>query len=235
MATYFRKYQNKYTPCDEYAISSATHVLIELEEYTKLLSIREELAQQQSLYSHMLAIMKDKANAERKLYPKKEHSGYVFMYTSSESYRYREKGKWEEVELFKTSFQTPYAIEYPYEEILRACQDDFEGEEGLGLQIGITGSETLQCYEDITSLEKKALATLNGENQYRMLYLDEMQEMEKRKVEALDAINQSNYLIAPNLRANGLSGFWEFTFKHNKPLSPVPEYMRVIRQKKEKK
>lgn len=183
----------------------------------------------------MLAIMKDKANAERKLYPKKEHSGYVFMYTSSESYRYREKGQWEEVELFKTSFQTPYAIEYPYEEILRACQDDFEGEKGLGIQIGITGSEVLQCYEDIMTLENKALRELNGEQSYRMLYPDEIQELEKRRVEALDAISKNNYMIAPNLKANGLSGFWEFTFKHNKPLSPVPEHMRVVRRKKEKK
>ena len=51
--------------------------------------VQTDLASQKGLNENLLRIARERANADRKLKPKKEHSGYVVVVSSEKIYRYK--------------------------------------------------------------------------------------------------------------------------------------------------
>ena len=59
----------------------------------ELATARKEAEYQRGLNANLLRISKERANADRKLKPKKEHTGYVVTSSEEKEYRYRDGKK----------------------------------------------------------------------------------------------------------------------------------------------
>ena len=91
----------------------------------------------EELNRSLLRISKERANAERELRPKKEHTGYVPL-SSTEKNRYSEKGK--SVTLWETILQTPYSVKLIAAEVKLLTENE---ETACILEkIGITGDRS---------------------------------------------------------------------------------------------
>lgn len=89
------------------------------------------------LNENLLRIARERANADRKLKPKKGHTGYVVVVSSEKEYRYKvNRREWDTVMLWETVLQSPYSIEFTEEQ---AREQTKELEEGAYIErLGIT-------------------------------------------------------------------------------------------------
>lgn len=161
---------------------------------------RTESAHQKGLNEHLLRVARERANADRKLKRKKEHSGYVVMASSEKIYRYKNGRYLESVKLWETVIQSPYSIEFPAEQAKKLILEDFFPETGereavrLGIERWVDGD-----YEDFLSAA------------------DKDEEFMKQNV-ALTGYR--------SFRANYRAGYWEMILVHTSPLEVVPKDMR---------
>jgi len=100
-----RKAQNT---CDRYK-QQANEKIAEWKQYAE--TCKEKQEQAESLNVNLKRICKENANAKRGLKPKKEHSGYVAMKSEQGVRVTYDKKKREETPVWKTTIQTPYAIQ----------------------------------------------------------------------------------------------------------------------------
>lgn len=167
----------------------------------KLDAERSESAYQRSLNENLLRISRERANADRRLRPKKEHTGYVVVSSAEKEISYKDYyGKNKKVMLWETVLQSPYSVDFTEEQARHQMQELFNrGENGRWLisQIGINAS-TDGGYAHLIS-DPKTRAEL--------------------------AVR--NFLLDKRLRANYRAGYWEMIFLHTKPLSSVPKNMRA--------
>ena len=167
----------------------------------KLDAERSESAYQRSLNENLLRISRERANADRRLRPKKEHTGYVVVSSAEKEISYKDYyGKNKKVMLWETVLQSPYSVDFTEEQARHQMQELFNrGENGRWLisQIGINAS-TDGGYAHLIS-DPKTRAEL--------------------------AVR--NFLLDKRLRANYRAGYWEIIFLHTKPLSVVPKNMRA--------
>ena len=155
-----------------------------------------------SLNKNLLRIARERANADRKLRPKKTHTGYVVLASSEKEYRYKAMRKETSVAmLWETVLQSPYSVDFT-EEQARALTEELvrpnESDEALVSRISIdiyyNGS-----YEDMLHEQRRS-----------------GRQEESR-----------NIMLKPKLRANYKTGYWEVIFLHTKPLGLVPAEMRA--------
>lgn len=156
----------------------------------------------QRLNENLLRIARERANADRKLKPKKGHTGYVVVSSTEKEYRYKvDRRNWNTVMLWETVLQSPYSIDFT-EEQARTQMKELSGNDGKDIwlvsRLGISASYDGE-YEDM--LEK---ATWSAQ-----------QKAER------------NIMLKRKLRANYRTGYWEIIFSHTKPLGLVPEDMRA--------
>ena len=173
----------------------------------QLESLEEELAKERSsaefqrdLNANLLRISRERANAERKLRPKKEHTGYVVVSSTEKEYRYKVTRKeFETVTLWETVIQSPYTVDFTEEEAKKLIAGDLtpKDETWLVAKIGINGS-------------------------YRGKY-----EKMIAKTDSSDDFLQRNIMFPISMRANFRTGYWEAFFLHTKPLGIVPADMRA--------
>lgn len=167
----------------------------------KLDAERSESAYQRSLNENLLRISRERANADRRLRPKKEHTGYVVVSSAEKEISYKDYyGKNKKAMLWETVLQSPYSVDFTEEQARHQMQELFNrGENGRWLisQIGINAS-TDGGYAHLIS-DPKTRAEL--------------------------AVR--NFLLDKRLRANYRAGYWEIIFLHTKPLSVVPKNMRA--------
>lgn len=156
---------------------------------------------QKGLNENLLRIARERANADRKLKPKKEHTGYVVVVSSEKIYRYKNRHRLESVKLWETVIQSPYSIEFPAEQAKRMILEEFFPETGeweaarLGIKRWVAGD-----YEDFLSAADK----------------DE------------EFMKQNAALMGyRSFRANYRDGYWEMILVHTRPLEVVPKDMRV--------
>jgi len=151
----------------------------------------------------LLRIARERANADRKLKPKKEHTGYVVVSSMEKEYRYKDGNRrWCAVMLWETVLETPYAVDFEVEEVKRLIQElfqDDEDEKWLIERIGINGNYP-KGYEEMIN-----------DKEWRKDYV------------------QYNVMLERRLKANYRTGFWEMIFLHTKPLAAVPSDMRAGR------
>lgn len=159
---------------------------------------RKEKEYQQRLNANLLRIAKERANASRKLQPKKEHSGYVVISSTEKDHYYKYGANRKTVRLWETVLQTPFSIDFTEEQARKEMAELFRDDEAGGWpveKIGITG-----------------------------VYLDGYGDMIRDK----DAAEwmQLNVMVERKLRANFRAGYWELVFLHTKALGIVPAEMR---------
>ena len=167
----------------------------------ELAKAQKEAEYQRGLNANLLRISRERANADRKLKPKKEHPGYVVAASDEKEYRYRDGKKWKKVKLWETVLQSPYTVDYTEEQARTQITRELfpkGGEWPIG-KIGITGR-----YGGV----------------YERMFEDS---------DVTDELLRSNILLAgqQRLRANFRAGYWELVFMHTKPLRVVPPDMRV--------
>ena len=69
------------------------------------------------LNKNLLRIARERANADRKLRPKKTHTGYVVLTSSEKEYRYKIMRKETAVAgLWETALQSPYSVDFTEEQ-----------------------------------------------------------------------------------------------------------------------
>lgn len=171
--------------------------------------LNEELerAQEEGVYlaglnENLLRIARERANADRKLKRKKEHTGYVVVSSTEKPYRYKvDQRHWKVAMLWETVLETPYSIDFT-EEQAREQTKELIGNDGQGVwlvgQLGIN-------------------ASYSGE--YETMLADKDWNPQQKK--------EWNIMLKRRLRANYKTGYWEVIFSHTKPLGVVPEDMRA--------
>ena len=190
------------------AQSRITHTEKEMAKNTaewekKLAAEQQESALQRELNANLLRITKERANAERDLKPKKEHTGYVVLTSVEKESRYKDSyGHPRTITLWETAMETPYTVDFEAEQvrglIRELTQEDEDGNWPIR-RIGITGN-------------------------YLGKYADMIQDKEWRK-----DYEKYNVMLERWLRANYRRGYWELVFLHTKPLAVVPPDMRAGR------
>ncbi|MCX4338000.1 MAG: hypothetical protein OSJ42_13400, partial [Bacteroidales bacterium] len=162
---------------------------------------RRESAYQRDLNKNLLRIARERANADRKLKPKKEHTGYVVVASEEKEYRYRDGKKWKKVKLWETVLQSYYSVDFTEEEARTQIERDLLPQDGawLIMEIGISA-------------------------RYRGRYEGMIED-----VSVKEDFMKRNILLAgqQRLRANFRSGYWELVFMHTKALGIVPPDMRA--------
>lgn len=155
---------------------------------------RKECELQQGLNKNLLRIARERANADRKLRPKKEHTGYVVVTSMEKEYRYKDidDGYLKHVILWETVLETPYIVRLEEPEVKKLTQELFhENGEWIISRIGINAK-----YEE-------GYADMVGNKGW------------KEHV-------QYNVMMDQRLKANYRTGYWEIIFLHTKPLASVP-------------
>ena len=170
----------------------------------ELAEAQEEIEYQRGLNANLLRISKERANADRKLKPKKEHTGYFVVSTLEKDHRFKiTRSQWGQVRLWETMLQSPYSVDFTEEQARKQIREDLFGENkdslwligGIGIVSAYDGR-----YEDLIKLR-------DWETKYKA----------------------ENIAMKPELklRANFRAGYWEASFLHTKPLGIVPPEMRV--------
>lgn len=181
---------------DQEAQGRVKAILVELE------AERAENAHQRELNAGLLRINRERANADRELKPKKEHSGYVVTVSAEKKYRYKaDRRTWRTVTLWETTIQSPYSAEFTEEQARTQIREELFSRDGNWVigRIGINGRYAGD-YEDLISDEK----------------------VEPEFLERNIALGGQQ-----GLKMNFKTGYWELSIFHTKPLSRVPEDMRA--------
>ncbi len=181
------------------AAEEARQTVADMEE--ALAAEKAESAHQRALNANLLRIAKERANADRKLKPKKEHTGYVVVVSEVREYRYRSGRKWKKVKLRETILQSHYTVDFSETEVETQIERELFPEDDVWMvsRIGITGRYG-GTYEEM--IEDSSV--------------DE--EFLKRNILLMGQ---------QRLRANFRSGYWEVICLHTKPLDVVPRDMRA--------
>jgi len=171
-----------------------------LEEITRKLRAAEDECQYLShLNGNLLRISRERANADRKLRPKKEHSGYTVIFSQEREIKYSLGKTPATGKIWETVIQSPYSVDFTEEQARRQIYGELlTGEGGWTLgRIGIDGRH-------FTSFDRLAASGAYVDGRYG-----------------------TNVAFEGNLRANYRAGYWEYIVKHTRPLDTVPREMRV--------
>lgn len=163
---------------------------------------RAESAHQRALNANLLRIAKERANADRKLRPKKEHTGYLVVFSGEKEHQFKDGNRRvKRVLLWETVIQSPYVVDFPEAQIRKQILE-----------------ELLQKDEDGYRLIDRL-----GINGYYSKGYGSMIEDRKWCAEP----DKFNIMLKPKFRANFRAGYWEVVCLHTKPLDVVPKDMRV--------
>ena len=181
------------------AESGASKKVADLER--ALAAEQKESALQRGLNANLIRIAKERANADRKLKPKKEHTGYVVVSSMEQELRYKDgNGRLRSVMLWETVLETPYTVDFEVVEVRNLIQELIQKDEAghwLIRRIGITGN-------------------------YPEGYADMIYDKDWR-----EEYHKYNVMLDRRLKANYRTCYWEIIFHHTKPLAAVPADMRA--------
>lgn len=90
----------------------------------ELAAANAEIEYQRGLNENLLRINRERANADRKLKPKKEHTGYVVCSSSEKDYTFRINRKNHKIVLWETVLQSPYTIDFTEEQARKQIIDE---------------------------------------------------------------------------------------------------------------
>lgn len=114
----------------------ANFVVMPASEYDELVKKADE---ESKLNNNLLRIMTERANADRELRPKKQHSGFVVLTSSERETQYADhyKNK-KKTRIWETVIQSPYSVDIAADSVcVRAKSTLFDNKKAADL--GITG------------------------------------------------------------------------------------------------
>lgn len=155
---------------------------------------REAKLYQMGLNKRLLEISRERANADRKIKPKKQRSGYAVMSSRQKKYRYKKnRHDMAEVYLWETVIQTPYVVAFSAEQAMNETQELFARDEQGDMLIGRLGiaGEYGGKYEDMISDSRYA------------------------------TWSDYNTIVEKTYNANAKAGYWEIIITHTKPLDNI--------------
>ena len=163
---------------------------------------RAESARQRALNANLLRISRERANADRKLKPKKEHTGYFVVFSEETDHRYKDGNKhMKKVVLWKTVIQSPYVVDFPAAQARKQILEELlqEDEDGHRLidRLGING------------IYNRGYGSMIEDRQW------------------CAEPGEYNIMLKPKFKANFRAGYWEVICLHTKPLDVVPREMRI--------
>lgn len=163
---------------------------------------RAESAHQRALNANLLRISRERANADRKLKPKKEHTGYYVVFSEETDHQYKDGNRHlKKVVLWKTVIQSPYVVDFPAAQARKQILEELLQEDKAGRRLidrlGINGIYN-RGYGSM--IEDREWCAEPGEY---------------------------NIMLEPRFKANFRAGYWEVICLHTKPLDVVPREMRV--------
>lgn len=169
----------------------------------ELAEARAEIEYQRGLNANLLRISKERANADRKLKPKKEHTGFVVVSTGEKECRYKDGDRhWCTALLRETVLQSPYSVDFTEAQARKqALEELFQKDENggsLARKIGISAIYQKGSYADLVD-----------------------------DLDWQDIYEKHNVMVEIRLKANFRTGYWELIFKHTKPLGIIPKEMRA--------
>ena len=98
--------------------------------------------------------VKERANSDKKLFPKKQHSGYCLVSSNPKTYRYKDRNNIKFIDVYETIIQTYYSLEYAYEDIYSNIIFDLTAKTNKSLSIvEILGFNELNTSDDYTFIE----------------------------------------------------------------------------------
>ena len=86
--------------------------------------LNDEIERITRINKSLIRQIKEKSNASKGQYPKKQHTGYSLISSVQKEYRYNKSGNHKTAWIFETVFQTPYDISFKYEDVLDVVYDD---------------------------------------------------------------------------------------------------------------
>lgn len=181
------------------AAEEARQAAAELE--SALAAERVKSAHQRALNENLLRISRERANAARKLKPKKEHTGYVVVFSEETEHPYRDGN--ENVKralLWKTVIQSPYTVDLPAAQAQRQILEELLREDADGRRL----------------MDRLGIHGIYDRG-YGSLMEDRAWCAEPEAY---------NIMLKPRLKANFRAGYWELICLHTKPLGVVPGEMR---------
>lgn len=153
---------------------------------------------QEGLNINLLRISRERANADRKLKNKKEHTGYVVISSiEKDQIIVLSNQKRLTVPSWETVLQTPYSVEFTIDQVQHQTKEDLVTM-ALFLKLGIDAYA--DSYEIILKEDKKS-----GQTQ---------------------KFCDRNTVFEIKHKANYRAGYWELVLHHLKPLIQVPQDMR---------
>ena len=163
---------------------------------------RAESAHQRALNANLLRISRERVNADRKLRPKKEHTGYLVVFSEETDHQYKDGNRRvKRVLLWKTVIQSPYVVDFPEAQIRKQVLEELlqEDEDGHRLidRLGING------------IYNKGYGSMIEDREW------------------CAEPGKYNIMLKPKFKANFRAGYWEVICLHTKPLDVVPKDMRV--------
>ena len=174
----------------------AIFVQKEIELKNVLDAERNECELQRRLNVNLLRIARERANADRKLRPKKEHTGYVVVASMEKEHRYKSSdGYWKHVVLWETILETPYIVRFEEPEVKNLTQELFRYDE---------------------ENEKWMISRIGINAKYERGYADMVRNKGWKEYA------RYNVIVDRRLKANYRTGYWEIIFLHTKPLVSVP-------------
>lgn len=183
---------------------------IAYETAKKIESLEEALAAEQKesmlqrgLNANLLRISRERANADRGLKPKKEHTGYVVMNTQEKKLQRKNSRGYYTITLWETVLQSPYSVDFTEEQARYQIHEDLmqheDGKEWALSRIGICEKPDPKFCDPF---------------------------------EYNEIMENENVLVRYQLRANyqarrgEKTGFWDIILVHQKPIPQVPKDMR---------
>lgn len=165
---------------------------------------RAESAHQRALNENLLRVAKERANADRGIRPKKEHTGYAVASSGEKEYRYKDgNNHWRKKLLWETVIQSPYTVDMPEAVARRQIMAELLNEDG----------ERLIDRIGIDTVYRGSYAAMRDDYEWCQAWLKDP--------------GQYNIMLQPSFRANFRAGYWEIVFFHTKPLGIVPREMRL--------
>ena len=174
---------------------------------------KEELAEAQKkceyyqgLNETLLRMNSERANTDRKLKPKKLHTGYVVFSSAEKEYRYKRtrRGDQERVILWETVMQSPYSVDFSGEQAIHQIFDDID-----------------RNTEDETSpslLKKIGISWFYGSRYEKLIGEPNFNEK---------WLEDYNIMLNWTIKANFRTGYWEISIMHTKAIGCVPPDMRA--------
>ena len=177
-----------------------------------LAQAQKDAAYQRHLNENLLRISRERANADRKLKPKKGHTGYCVVLSVEKEHRYGTGKYMRRVLLWETVIQSPYGVDLPEELVRKQVTEELTCE-------GATENSLIHRI-GIDEFYPGSYAAMMKNRNKRPWYEipEETDEPEEHKEE--------NIMLLPQFRANFKTGYWEAVFSHTRPLGVVPWDMR---------